>query len=204
MTSLRGTVKCEHSTRLLRREALPSLHLCNHLVPMSPRRYYEGGASSVYFWDLEGESFAACVLLKKDAEEKKKLQSGNWDAIHVVEVRPVRPKVAAYKLTTTIMLRISTSHAVGNNPGTLNLSGSLTRQKEEELAVSDTAAHVANMGRLIEEMENRMRDTVQSIYFGKTKSVVDGLYRAQGADMSQKKDMLAAALISEMALKKKG
>lgn len=158
----------------------------------------------MYFWDLEGESFAACVLLKKDAEEKKKLQSGNWDAIHVVEVRPIRPKLAAYKLTTTIMLRISTSHAVGSNPGTLNLSGSLTRQKEEELAVADAAAHVANMGRLIEDMENRMRDTVQSIYFGKTKSVVDGLYRAQSADMSQKKDMLAAALMSEMALKKRG
>ena len=41
----------------------------------------------------------------------------------------------------------------------MNLSGSLTRQKEEELAVGDVASHVANMGRMVEEMESRMRDT---------------------------------------------
>ena len=29
--------------------------------------YYEGGASSVYCWELEGTSFAACVLFKKGA-----------------------------------------------------------------------------------------------------------------------------------------
>jgi len=39
----------------------------------------------------------------------------------------------------------------------MNLSGSLTRQKEEELAVGDVASHVANMGRMVEEMESRMR-----------------------------------------------
>jgi capping protein beta len=27
-------------------------------------RYYEGGISSVYFWDID-EGFAGCVLLKK-------------------------------------------------------------------------------------------------------------------------------------------
>ena len=28
-------------------------------------RYYEGGVSSVYFWDLEDDGFAGVVLLKK-------------------------------------------------------------------------------------------------------------------------------------------
>mmetsp|Transcript_11467 Transcript_11467/g.35409 ORF Transcript_11467/g.35409 Transcript_11467/m.35409 type:complete len:176 (-) Transcript_11467:734-1261(-) len=173
-------------------------------APLCPSRYYEGGVSSVYFWELEAESFACCVLIKKDAEEKKKLQAGNWDAIHVVEVRPLGPKRAAYKLTTTIMLRITTAHNVGKNSGSLGLSGSLTRQKEEELTITDIASHVSNMGRMIEDMENRMRDTVQAVYFGKTKSVVDGLYQSQGVSMVQKKDMLASALMAEMALKKKG
>ena len=27
--------------------------------------YYEGGAVSVYFWDLDDNAFAACVLFKK-------------------------------------------------------------------------------------------------------------------------------------------
>ena len=29
--------------------------------------YYEGGAVSVYFWDLDDNAFAACVLFKKGA-----------------------------------------------------------------------------------------------------------------------------------------
>jgi len=133
--------------------------LANDIFEGYREMYYEGGISSVYFWDLDESSFAACVLVKKDAEEKKKLEAGNWDAIHVVEVRPLGPKRAAYKLTTTIMLRIKTGHAVGVHEGEMNLSGSLTRQKEEELAVGDVASHVANMGRMVEEMESRMRDT---------------------------------------------
>jgi len=28
-------------------------------------RYYEGGVSSVYFWDLDADGFAGVVLLKK-------------------------------------------------------------------------------------------------------------------------------------------
>lgn len=64
-----------------------------------------------------------------DAEEVKKLNSGNWDAIHVIEVRPnAKTKQASYKLTTTIMLRIATDHTIASNQGSLNLSGSLTRQ----------------------------------------------------------------------------
>jgi len=172
--------------------------LANDIFEGYREMYYEGGISSVYFWDLDESSFAACVLVKKDAEEKKKLEAGNWDAIHVVEVRPLGPKRAAYKLTTTIMLRIKTGHAVGVHEGEMNLSGSLTRQKEEELAVGDVASHVANMGRMVEEMENRMRDTLQSIYFGKTKSVVNGLYQSGGAEANKKKDMLAQALMAEM------
>jgi hypothetical protein len=31
---------------------------------LSDDRYYEGGVSSVYFWDID-EGFAGCVLLKK-------------------------------------------------------------------------------------------------------------------------------------------
>mmetsp|Transcript_42929 Transcript_42929/g.71371 ORF Transcript_42929/g.71371 Transcript_42929/m.71371 type:complete len:278 (-) Transcript_42929:289-1122(-) len=174
--------------------------LANDIFNAYREMYYEGGASSVYFWDLHDENFAACVLFKKDADQVKKLNVGNWDAIHVVEVRPNTPmKKASYKLTTTIMLRLSTDHSVQRNRGTLNLSGSLTRQIEASLDAVDNSAHVANMGKLIEDMENRMRDTLQAIYFGKTKTVVNGLYRASGSVSQQQKDALANALQKELA-----
>jgi len=136
---------------------------------------------------------------RADAEKQKKLKSGSWDAIHVVEVRPGAPKKETkYKLTSTIMLRIDTEHQAGGAPGNLNLSGSLTRQNEVSIVAKDNAAHVANMGRIIEDMENRMRDTLQAIYFGKTKNVVNGLYKAGGGASQNIKDDLARALQAEL------
>lgn len=37
----------------------------NEGVDVYRELYFEGGVSSVYFWDLEGEGFAGVVLLKK-------------------------------------------------------------------------------------------------------------------------------------------
>ena len=55
------------------------------------------------------------------------------------------------------------------------------------------------MGRMVEDMENRMRDSLQDVYFGKTKSTVNRLYKAQGTAMDLQKDAMAAALRQEMA-----
>jgi len=162
--------------------------------------YYEGGVSSTYFWDLDDEAFAACVLFKKDATGLKKVNSGNWDAIHVIEVRPMGQQKFQYKLTSTMMVRIDTDHRVESNDGKLNLSGSLTRQQTTTLSCTDNVTgHVANMGRTIEDMENRMRDTLQTIYFGKTKSVVNGLYKTPGSVSQNQREALANALQNELA-----
>jgi len=174
--------------------------LANDIFDGYREMYYEGGAVSVYFWDLDEPAFAACVLFKKDVETKiKGLNTGNWDAIHVIEVKP-NGKKADYKLTTTVMLRVAVDHHVKkDNKGALNLSGSLTRQREQTLSADDPQAHVANMGRMVEEMENQMRDALQTIYFGKTKTVVNGLFKASGAAEEQRKKDLQRALQADMA-----
>lgn len=185
---------------------LPPPHLreleiaANDLFSSYMQNYYENGVSSVYFWELDASAFAACVLFKKEVETAKKgLESGGWDAIHVVEVRP-NGKQASYKLTSTIMLKISTDHSIGSNSqGEMKLSGSMTRQNEQTLPAVDTNAHLPNMGRMIEDMENRMRDSLQDVYFGKTKSVVNKLYKANGAQIDESKAALAAGLQAEMA-----
>lgn len=172
----------------------------NELFKSYMLNYYEAGASSVYFWELDEVAFAACVLFKKDVERKKKgLESGGWDAIHVVEVKPSGQR-ASYKLTSTIMLRLATDHSLGtSSTGELKLSGSMTRQATQELAASSDANHLANIGRMIEDMENRMRDSLQDVYFGKTKSSVNKVYRATGTSIDAQKDAMAAALRQEMA-----
>jgi len=186
---------------------MPPTHLraieveANEVFKSYMTAYYESGASSVYCWELDSATnFAACVLFKKDVDQKKRgLESGGWDAIHVIEVRP-QGKEANYKLTSTIMLRISCDHStVPGSTGELKLSGSMTRQQEQKLAWDGKSAtsHLANMGRMIEDMENRMRDSLQDVYFGKTRSCVTQLYNS--SQMEANKQALASSLQAEMA-----
>lgn len=52
-------------------------------------RYFEGGVSSVYLWDLD-HGFAGVILIKKAGDGSKKIK-GCWDSIHVVEVQVQPP-----------------------------------------------------------------------------------------------------------------
>ena len=132
-------------------------------------------------------------------EKARAVNQGNWDAIHVVEVRPDKPGTFSYKLTTTVMLRAQTDHtSAGASGGNFDLSGSLTRQKWVTLAGKAVEDHIANMGRLVEDMENQMRDTVEEVYFGKTKNVVNGLYKLRGAQQEQTSAALQRGLMAEM------
>ncbi|GAB6031303.1 hypothetical protein CHUAL_009099 [Chamberlinius hualienensis] len=133
--------------------------------------YFEGGVSSVYLWDLE-HGFAGVILIKKAGDGSKKIK-GCWDSIHVVEVQEKSSgRTAHYKLTSTAMLWLQT-----NKPGsgTMNLGGSLTRQNEIDAQVSEASPHIANIGRMVEDMENKIRNILNEIYFSKTSNIVSGL-----------------------------
>ncbi|KNZ60229.1 uncharacterized protein VP01_1590g6 [Puccinia sorghi] len=139
-------------------------------------RYYEGGVSSVYLWDLD-EDFAGVVLLKKCIQPSDQL-SGTWDSIHVFETME-RGRNAHYKLTSTVMLHLVQTHPV---LGKINLAGSMTRQFEQAypLVTPSTSTtlsptHLPNIGKLIEEMELKMRNLLKEVYFSKTRDVVNDL-----------------------------
>merc|ERR1711934_536060 len=129
--------------------------------------YFEGGVSSVYLWDLD-HGFAGVILIKKAGDGDSKKIKGCWDSIHVVEVQEKSSgRSAPYKLTSTSMLWLQTNKA---RSGTMNLGGSLTRQ--------------------IEDMENKIRNTLNEIYFGKTKDIVNGLRSVQPlAEANKMKDL---------------
>lgn len=57
----------------------------------------------------------------------------------------------------------------------MDLSGNMTRQIESDLPIQDDAEHVVNIGRLVEDMELKMRNLLQEVYFGKAKDVVGDL-----------------------------
>lgn len=112
------------------------------------------------------------ILIKKVGDGSKKVR-GTWDSIHVVEVQEKSTgRNAHYKLTSTVMLWLQTNKAVS---GSMSLAGSLTRQTEMDNQVSDASPHIANIGRMVEDMENKMRNTLNEVYFGKTCDIMNGL-----------------------------
>ena len=96
---------------------------------------------------------------------------GVWDSIHVFEAIE-RGRTTHYKLTSTVILSLSTT---AGTLGNLDLSGNMTRQVEQDLAVDSDESHIANIGRLVEDMELKMRNLLQEVYFGKAKDVVGDL-----------------------------
>lgn len=140
--------------------------------------YYEGGISSVYLWDLDDGGFAGVVLFKKVLTPTQPTESsGSWDSIHVFEASE-RGRQAHYKLTSTIMLNMvnNDENQAGEDgrktSSEIGLSGSMTRQSEHDFPVQDQTSHITNTGRIIEDMEIKMRGLLQEVYFGKTKDVV--------------------------------
>jgi capping protein beta len=156
----------------------------NAAVDVYRELYYEGGVSSAYLWALD-EGFAGVVLVKKGASAggagsaAAGGKAGGWDSIHVLEVSEAASKRSAhYKLTSTVILDLGMkSESVGG----LELAGNLTRQQEQDLALHGMReaeveqSHVANIGRMVEDMETRMRNLLQEVYFGKAKDVVGDL-----------------------------
>lgn len=156
--------------------------------------YYEGGVGSVYFWDLD-DGFAGVVLLKKGLFSLTSIlllesvllanlglgasgvtpggkSSGAWDSIHVFEATD-RARMTHYKLTSTVILHLSNeSDALGE----MNLSGNMTRQIEADLPFESDASHVANVGRLVEDMELKMRNLLRMF------SIFKSIYLSHQAD----------------------
>jgi len=162
--------------------------------------YFEGGISSVYAWDLdEGSNFAACILIKKSQDQSKKGQpmKGTWDSIHVIEVADNK-KNAHYKLTSTVMLSIETETAA---TGRVTLGGSLTRQQENDFPVNEANSHVSNLGRMVEDMEIKIRTTLEQIYFGKTKDIVNELRSVLGSSTVQQRKALQQGLATNLVNK---
>jgi len=173
--------------------------------------YFEGGVSSVYLWDLDDGGFAGVVLLKKTMTPTMPNEpSGSWDSIHVFETAE-RGRQAHYKLTSTIMLELVTRK--GNEgeggekkndsaraeewkrDGEVSLSGSMTRQTEQDWPIHDASSHITNTGKMIEEMEIKMRNLLQEVYFGKTRDIVYDLRSVDDLEKARRQRELQKELV---------
>jgi len=155
--------------------------------------YFEGGVSSVYLWDLD-HGFAGVILIKKTGDTTP---TGSWDSIHVFECKE-KTRSASYKLTTTVMMWLQTNN---QSSGLINLGGSLMRQMERDMAMDGPSPHIVNLGKLVEEHENKIRNTLNEIYFGKSRDIVNGLRSIEPLKDERQKRELAAALNERLSQK---
>jgi len=77
----------------------------------------------------------------------------------------------------------------------VSLSGSMTRQVEQDCPLANPAGHIVNVGKLVEDMEIKMRNLLSEVYFGKTKDVINELRSVEGSEMRQKETNLRNELL---------
>lgn len=56
----------------------------------------------------------------------------------------------------------------------MDLSGNMTRQVEQDMPVQDDASHIVNVGRLVEDMELKMRNLLRKFQKSMDEADVEG------------------------------
>lgn len=137
--------------------------------------YYEGGISSVYFWEINEEecditkdSFSGVVTFQNNTKDG----SGSWNSIHKFEAGVESQDKLYYKLTTSVIIYLQDLHV-----SSLSLSGSLVRHMDFSFQIANDgisieAKHLKNLGVLIEKSEYNIRNMLQEVYFDKLKNII--------------------------------
>ncbi|MCJ1330949.1 F-actin-capping protein subunit beta [Thelotrema lepadinum] len=78
----------------------------------------------------------------------------------------------------------------------MDLGGNLTRQIEQDMPFDNDGSHIVNVGKLVEDMELKMRNLLKEVYFGKAKDVVGDLrsiapLSATNRDRAAQRDMIS-------------
>ena len=145
--------------------------------------------SSVYFWDKNSDSigmandmnkgFGGCFLIKKMIDIPN-CQKGFWNSIHHVDVGPVVNGKSKYSLSTKILVFMDIF--VDNSEKEMNgvnnsiiISGFLSKDIEKVHTVQNDTDHIANIGRMIEDVEIELRNSLDVLYIQKTREVIDSL-----------------------------
>lgn len=61
--------------------------------------------------------------------------------------------------------------------------------------MQDASSHVQNVGRMVEDMEIKMRNLLQEVYFGKTRDVVNDLRSLDDLEKTRRQRELQKELV---------
>ena len=69
------------------------------------------------------------------------------------------------------------------------------RQTEQDSPLVDASSHITNTGKMIEDMEIKMRNLLQEVYFGKTRDVVFDLRSTESLEHTRRQKALQKELV---------
>ena len=153
----------------------------NKMFKIYARLYYSPSTiCSVYCWELGeslSEGYGVAVLIKNSLTDQKKINTGSWDSSNLITVTFEEgnsgKKKAKYNLISTVNLAMSFDSKIC---GKVCLSGTISRSSHFTKDVNDYTtdeAHITNIGVLVEEMENSIRNTLDTVYCMKSKQIID-------------------------------
>lgn len=152
----------------------------NKMFKLYCKNYYSTAAlSSAYCWELGDsieEGFGVAVLVKNSLSNQQNLSTGNWDSSNLVTVtfEADGDKIKAnYNLITTVNLAMSFTNKIC---GKVCLSGTIARSSHYSKTVKSYVKdddHIANIGVLVEDMENSIRNTLDTVYCMKSKEILE-------------------------------
>ena len=152
----------------------------NKMFKLYVKHYYSiSTLVSVYCWELGDElsdGYGVAVLIKNALTHQKKVNAGSWDSSNLITVtfeQEGNKKKAKYNLISTVNLAMSFE---GRACGKVCLSGTIARSSHYTKFVqdyTDDEAHIENIGVLVEDMENSIRNTLDNVYLAKSKQIID-------------------------------
>jgi len=169
-------------------ELLEMEQKANEVFQRYAKLYYDMNyLTSVYFFDAENNGFGSCWLIKKSKyslmifdfnlifianTNECGMDSGNWDAIHLVTTNIDANNKAKYRLVSAVFLRIKASN---DAQGKMEISNQVNKTREQiyNLDQSIDGAdlqqfHIRNIGNLIENTEAEIRSEMHGITLTKS------------------------------------
>lgn len=135
--------------------------------------YYSNTAChSCYCWDFgssPSEGFGVAVVIKNN------LHQSSWDSTNVFKIefvedgKQIKAKYNLFSFVTLIM------EFKGKMCGTCNLAGTISRTDKRTYTVKEYTSdeHVENIGKMVEDMETRISNTMDTIYVMKSREILE-------------------------------
>ena len=154
--------------------------ILNKMFKLYIKHYYSlTTVYSVYCWELGdtlADGYGVAVMIKNTTGHEKKINSGVWDSSNLITVTfedDGKKKKAKYSLLTTVNLAMTFESKIC---GKVCLSGTVARNSHYTKVVNDYTKdekNVENIGVLVEDMENSIRNTLDTVYCLKSKQIID-------------------------------